>query len=78
MPAEPDPQRLEEIVLSYRTLAGECGSCRAAFQPDWQFCAHCGVRLATACPACGVPLPPLGATHCGACGIELPHRAGVS
>jgi predicted amidophosphoribosyltransferase len=70
---QPDQKHLEEIVESYHVLQAECASCRLMLQPDWQFCAGCGVRLATECPACGVPLPPPGATHCGACGIELPH-----
>ncbi len=49
----------------------ECAHCRREVQPDWQFCAHCDARLATACPNCGVPLPPAGATHCGHCGMIL-------
>jgi hypothetical protein len=28
--------------------------------------------LATQCPSCGNPLPPLGAHACPACGLALP------
>lgn len=77
MAGPPDPKHLQEIVESYRALRTECAACRLALKPDWQFCAHCGVRLATECPNCGVPLPPPGATHCGACGIELPRPPAV-
>ncbi|MCB0186680.1 MAG: zinc ribbon domain-containing protein [Caldilineaceae bacterium] len=40
--------------------------------PHWQFCAHCGTRLAVKCPGCGAPLPPAGAPACLNCGLEIP------
>jgi len=72
MAEDPKFKHLEQITMAYEALKGECPQCRSQIQPDWQFCAHCAMRLATACPGCGVPLPPAGATHCGSCGIELP------
>lgn len=72
MADDPKPEQVERIALAFEALQGECPACRAQIQPDWQFCAHCSVRLATVCPGCRVPLPPAGATHCGHCGIELP------
>ena len=57
--------------VAFRALGNECSACQKELQPDWQFCAHCEARLATACPSCGVALPPVGANHCGHCGLIL-------
>jgi hypothetical protein len=69
-------QQNEVILLKRRDelhlLAHECDICREEVEPHWQFCAHCGVRLATKCPGCGQPLPPAGATACPHCGLEIP------
>ncbi len=61
-------ETLERITL----FVQECRSCQADVAPHWQFCAHCGNRLATACPGCGSALPPLGARYCPHCGLDLP------
>jgi predicted amidophosphoribosyltransferase len=50
----------------------ECEGCQAENPQHWQYCSECGTRLATACPGCGAPLPPLGARYCPHCGMELP------
>lgn len=50
----------------------ECTACQEEVEPSWQFCAHCGTRLAILCPGCEAPLPPAGAHHCPACGLEIP------
>lgn len=50
----------------------ECSACQEEVEPSWQFCAHCGTRLAVTCPGCGAPLPPAGAHSCPACGLEIP------
>ena len=50
----------------------ECTTCQQDIEPNWQFCAHCGTRLAITCPGCGAPLPPAGAHSCPACGLEIP------
>ncbi len=50
----------------------ECAACQEEIEPSWQFCAHCGTRLAITCPGCGAPLPPAGAHSCPACGREIP------
>lgn len=44
---------------AFHVLAQECQECRRDIEPHWQFCAHCGIRLATQCPGCGHPLPHL-------------------
>jgi predicted amidophosphoribosyltransferase len=61
-------ERRDELHL----LAHECVACREEVEANWQFCAHCGVRLATKCPGCGNPLPPAGARACPHCGLEIP------
>jgi rRNA maturation endonuclease Nob1 len=71
------PQAInEEIMLKRRDelhqLVLECQTCQEEVEPNWQFCAHCGVRLATRCPGCGNPLPPVGARACPSCGLEIP------
>ena len=50
----------------------ECLECRREIEAHWQFCAHCGTRLATHCTGCGNPLPPPGAHTCPRCGVALP------
>jgi hypothetical protein len=64
-------QKSQSEAVAFRALGNECSACRTQLQADWQFCAHCEARLATACPACGVALPPAGANHCGHCGLIL-------
>jgi predicted amidophosphoribosyltransferase len=76
-PAQTQPKDEHEMVLLQRRaelhdLHQECGVCREEIEPDWQFCAHCGVRLATHCPGCGNPLPPAGAQNCPSCGLAIP------
>ena len=70
-PGDAEETHRERALLAFRALGGECSACREQLQPDWQFCAHCEARLATACPACGVALPPAGTNHCGHCGLIL-------
>lgn len=67
----------QEIILLHRReewqrLVLECATCQEEVEPHWQFCVHCGVRLATQCPGCGAPLPPAGAHHCPSCGLDMP------
>ena len=50
----------------------ECQECQREIAPHWQVCTHCGERLATHCPGCGNPLPPVGAQVCPRCGVTLP------
>ena len=64
--------RLAEMLKSFRRFMRECQSCQREAPPYWQFCAHCGARLATQCPGCGNPLPPSGARYCPHCGLEIP------
>jgi len=68
------PTRLEVIRRreAFEALMAECLACQSAVPPHWQFCAHCGVRLAAKCPGCGEPLPPKGANFCPHCGIRIP------
>jgi len=70
-------QTIEEFnLLDQRTaflqLMEECSECQQELDPHWQFCAHCGTRLATRCPGCGNPLPPAGALTCFHCGLKIP------
>ncbi|MGE3540662.1 MAG: zinc ribbon domain-containing protein [Candidatus Tectimicrobiota bacterium] len=57
---------------AFHVLMQECLECRKDIEPHWQFCAHCGIRLATSCPGCGNPLPPAGAQTCPSCALPLP------
>jgi predicted amidophosphoribosyltransferase len=70
-PTDADNAKRERETVAFRVLGNECSACRQELRADWQFCAHCEARLATACPACGVALPPAGANHCGHCGLIL-------
>jgi hypothetical protein len=51
-----EKNKQEQASVAFRVLGNECSACHEHLQPDWQFCAHCETRLATACPACGVAL----------------------
>ena len=73
---QPEQSEVEAAILKrheeLQQLIQECGDCRREIEPHWQFCAHCGIRLATHCPGCGNPLPPAGAQACPGCGLALP------
>jgi predicted amidophosphoribosyltransferase len=60
-----------ELRIDSTVFGLACNECRLQLEVDWQFCAHCEVRLSTSCPRCGVPLPPAGSRHCGHCGLAL-------
>jgi hypothetical protein len=80
---QPSAQSQQESALlklqqEFHQLLQECLDCRREIAPHWQFCAHCGVRLATHCPGCGNPLPPAGAAACLRCGLALPSVARLS
>ncbi|MBV7327949.1 zinc ribbon domain-containing protein [Chloroflexi bacterium TSY] len=67
----------EEIQLldqrnQFHQFMAECSACQEEIESNWQYCAHCGTRLATKCPGCGNPLPPVGAHSCPSCGLEIP------
>jgi len=66
---------LERLEVLERFMV-ECQACQTENPQHWQYCAVCGTRLATACPVCGCPLPPLGASYCPHCGMELPKAEG--
>ena len=72
-----EEQREEATLLKLREAfhqcMHECRACRREIAGHWQCCAHCGIRLATHCPGCGNPLPPLGAQACPRCGVAVPH-----
>ena len=72
----PEECRGESTLLKlqeeFHQFMHECRDCRREIEGHWQFCAHCGIRLATHCPGCGNPLPPLGAHACPRCGVALP------
>ncbi len=71
-----EQSRVESSLLKLHEelhqLIQECLECRREIASHWQFCAHCGVRLATHCPGCGNPLPPAGAPACPHCGLAIP------
>ena len=77
-----EERRLETFVLKrqeeFHQFLQECRDCRREIEAHWQFCAHCGIRLATHCPGCGNPLPPAGAAACPRCGLSLPSDARLS
>jgi predicted amidophosphoribosyltransferase len=56
----------------FRKFVVECHACQTEAPPYWQYCTECGTRLATRCPGCGSPLPPVGARYCPHCGIAIP------
>jgi predicted amidophosphoribosyltransferase len=75
-PPEPDAETtLAQQHQAFHVLMQECQECQKDIQPHWQFCAHCGIRLATSCPGCGNPLPPAGAYACLSCGLPLPQTS---
>lgn len=57
---------------AFRRFVVVCGECQAEMSADWHFCTDCGTRLATECPSCGQPLPPIGARFCPHCGLLIP------
>ena len=63
---------LLKLQEAFHQFIQECCDCRREIEGHWQFCAHCGIRLATHCPGCGNPLPPPGAHACPRCGVALP------
>ena len=63
---------LLKLHEEFHQFIQECQECQREIAPHWQVCAHCGVRLATHCPGCGNPLPPVGAQACPRCGLALP------
>jgi rRNA maturation endonuclease Nob1 len=63
---------LLKLQEEFRHFVHECRECRRELEAHWQFCAHCGIRLATHCPGCGNPLPPPGAHACPRCGLAVP------
>jgi len=73
---QPEQSEIEASILKrheeLQLLIQECRDCRREIEAHWQFCAHCGTRLATHCPGCGNPLPPPGAHACPRCGVALP------
>jgi hypothetical protein len=64
--------KLQEEFRHFVHECRECRECRSELEAYWQFCAHCGIRLATHCPGCGNPLPPPGAHACPRCSLVLP------
>jgi hypothetical protein len=72
-PGQPEQENLlRQRHEAWHQFLQECRDCQQEIEPHWQFCAHCGVRLATHCPGCGNPLPPLGSHACPGCGLALP------
>ena len=71
-----EESRIESSVQKrqeeFHQFLQECRDCRREIDAHWQFCAHCGIRLATHCPGCDNPLPPAGAHACPRCGLALP------
>ena len=57
---------------AFHRFMRECRACQQEIEPHLQFCAHCGIRVATPCPGCGNPLPPAGAHACPSCGLAIP------
>jgi len=77
-PTQPEEHAIQLINQrqQFHDFMAECTSCQEEVDPHWQFCAHCGTRLAVKCPGCGAPLPPAGAPSCLNCGLEIP-KVGV-
>ncbi len=70
---EPNDELKRSLEVFHRFIV-ECQACQTEASPHWQYCAECGSRLATQCPGCGSPLPPLGARYCPHCGIKIPEE----
>lgn len=66
--------RYRHALEVFRQFVRECQACQTDVPQDWQYCAHCGERLATRCPSCGNPLPPSGGRFCPHCGLEIPQE----
>jgi predicted amidophosphoribosyltransferase len=73
-PAAHDEARYQHALKVFQQFVRECQACQAEVPQDWQYCAHCGQRLATSCPRCGNPLPPSGGRFCPHCGLEIPQE----
>jgi predicted amidophosphoribosyltransferase len=69
-----DEARYQHALEVFQQFVRECQACQAEVPQDWQYCAHCGHRLATSCPRCGNPLPPSGGRFCPHCGLEIPQE----
>ena len=63
---------LLKLQEAFHQFVHECHECQRDIALHWQVCAHCGARLATHCPGCGSPLPPVGAQACPRGGVALP------
>jgi predicted amidophosphoribosyltransferase len=72
--ATDDAARYRHALEVFQRFVRECQACQAEVPQDWQYCAHCGQRLATSCPSCGNPLPPSGGRFCPHCGLEIPQE----
>jgi len=66
--------RYRRALEVFQQFVRECQACQTDVPQDWQYCAHCGERLATSCPRCGNPLPPSGGRFCPHCGLEIPQE----
>lgn len=73
-PAADEAARYRHALKVFQQFVRECQACQAEVPQDWQYCAHCGQRLATGCPRCGNPLPPSGGRFCPHCGLEIPQE----
>ncbi len=73
-PPRREERQIIDFVESFHAFIRECEACQKETAPHWQFCAHCGSRLATECPSCGSPLPPAGAHYCPHCGVAIPEE----
>ena len=70
-----DDARYRHALEVFQQFIRECQACQAEVPQDWQYCAHCGERLATSCPRCKNPLPPSGGRFCPHCGLEIPQES---
>ena len=70
-PSESELLRLRKLI---ETFTKRCQRCQLTMPMDWQYCAQCGLRLATQCPGCSKPLPPTGGLFCPYCGLEIPQH----
>jgi predicted amidophosphoribosyltransferase len=75
-PQQPNDTAPLRQLEAWHELLRECQECQREVDLHWQFCAHCGTRLATKCPGCGNPLPPAGALSCPSCGLAIPQEQG--
>ena len=74
-PVEQIAERIERRFESFHRFIVICGECQSEMPADWHYCTDCGSRLATECPACQQPLPPIGAHFCPHCGLAIPRIA---